>query len=386
MKYKNERNNAVVNKLIAKLKKANLKPTPKEYHFSFVDEISDFATDSEVFYNVPMTDEITLPMVMVGQNGVYVFVDYGETADYDHLRALRDEVIGFYGFDAKTSVWAISEGSECMYLVAGRNEIYTIDDITQKFMNYYRNKALPEVVKVRLSLYETKDFLTSSEELKKKYEALSENSIIFEDETYIKPEVEPDMVEYYIEKIDKCYEPEPDKDTYVNEDGVEFHKHTTTFLGLATGEAYFRMSDEEQDIMYLVTLFGGIFGLHHFMRGNFLKGILYLLTGGGFGVLYLADVLQMCNGSYSYYEATYGEDDNGKPTRLKEKVYTRPLSDKRLKYLGIPVGLVLGVCMTLFVILPVYQNVNQAFADKSSNLIITSIEKQLDNADIPYSD
>ena len=92
------------------------------------------------------------------------------------------------------------------------------------------------------------------------------------------------MILYYKNLLEKN---ENGYDKRTNEEGNEYIKHETKkkILGLTTGEAYYRMSDEDAEKTFFVTFFGGLFGLHHLLRGDFFRAILYLYTGGGFGIL-----------------------------------------------------------------------------------------------------
>ena len=47
---------------------------------------------------------------------------------------------------------------------------------------------------------------------------------------------------------------------------------------------------EDKDLIY-ITFFGGILGLHRFLKKEYGLGILYLLTGGVLGLGYLMDLI-----------------------------------------------------------------------------------------------
>lgn len=48
----------------------------------------------------------------------------------------------------------------------------------------------------------------------------------------------------------------------------------------------------------LITLFLGEFGIHRFMAGKIGTGILWLCTGGLFGIGWLVDFIMVCTGSF----------------------------------------------------------------------------------------
>ena len=156
-------------------------------------------------------------------------------------------------------------------------------------------------------------------------------------------------------------------------------------LGLTTGEAYYRMSDEDAEKTFFVTLFGGLFGLHHLLRGDFFRAILYILTGGGFGILYIADVISVCAGAYFYDEVRYGTDENGRQTRKKERVYLRPIEDKRKKFFGIFGSVIIGILFTMCVIKPGYTKINTEISAGTNEAASRYIEQKY-NEIIEYND
>ncbi|MFI3225901.1 MAG: TM2 domain-containing protein [Clostridia bacterium] len=48
----------------------------------------------------------------------------------------------------------------------------------------------------------------------------------------------------------------------------------------------------------LIVLFTGEFGLHKFLTGNYVMGVVYLFTCGLFGIGWLIDFIKVCRGTY----------------------------------------------------------------------------------------
>ena len=53
---------------------------------------------------------------------------------------------------------------------------------------------------------------------------------------------------------------------------------------------------DTRPILLALCIFGGIFGLHRFYRGEIVKGLLYLFTGGGFLVFWIRDIALIATG------------------------------------------------------------------------------------------
>ena len=77
-------------------------------------------------------------------------------------------------------------------------------------------------------------------------------------------------------------------------------------------------SDKDKNTALLLCVFGGIFGLHQFYVGKIGNGILYLFTGGLFGIGWLVDICKTATGSF--------RDNVGNPLRTSKK--TRNINNK----------------------------------------------------------
>ena len=71
-------------------------------------------------------------------------------------------------------------------------------------------------------------------------------------------------------------------------------------------------------LYFFLTLFGGIFGLHKFVTGQFKMGLLYLFTGGLFGIGWVYDVIRaaaIMNKPVVINPVNYNNDLNAKSSK-----------------------------------------------------------------------
>lgn len=54
----------------------------------------------------------------------------------------------------------------------------------------------------------------------------------------------------------------------------------------------------------LITIFLGYLGVHRFMTGKIGTGIIWLLTGGCFGIGYIVDIIQVATGKFTKKDGT----------------------------------------------------------------------------------
>lgn len=64
-------------------------------------------------------------------------------------------------------------------------------------------------------------------------------------------------------------------------------------------EVITQKSPKDFTITVLLCFFLGVFGLHRFYVGKTLTGILMLITGGGFGIWYLIDLIRLIMGIFT---------------------------------------------------------------------------------------
>lgn len=57
-------------------------------------------------------------------------------------------------------------------------------------------------------------------------------------------------------------------------------------------------SDKSKKVALLLCIFLGYFGVHQFYVGKIGKGLLYLFTGGLFGIGWIVDIVKILMGSF----------------------------------------------------------------------------------------
>lgn len=76
------------------------------------------------------------------------------------------------------------------------------------------------------------------------------------------------------------------------------------FLMVKIYVVYYKEEKMEKTTALLITIFVGEFGIHRFMTGKIGTGIIWLLTGGCFGIGWILDIVKVANGSFEKKDGT----------------------------------------------------------------------------------
>lgn len=86
-------------------------------------------------------------------------------------------------------------------------------------------------------------------------------------------------------------EEEPKETPRVEPEHVETHDHDEGTIVYTRRGAH--KINTWKLVLILCCMFGGYFGLHRFMQGKILSGLLYVFTGGLFGIGYVIDLIRL---------------------------------------------------------------------------------------------
>ena len=90
------------------------------------------------------------------------------------------------------------------------------------------------------------------------------------------------------------------------------------------------MKEKSRLTVFLLCLFGSLLGLHNWYLGNYKRALLFTLTGGGFGIWWISDLIKIaidndfienCNGGYKEQREAKREERLEKISEIKERHY-----------------------------------------------------------------
>ena len=319
--------------------KSKILIVPEE--IDYLTQLMDYAEYSEVYEDV-ILDKEKIPLVMICNYSVFVF--FHEQSNYtpeDRIQRFRSK---------------FHVGPECFFLIISNSSFGVFDeyskqiipcphnDYVRAFKNLYNYEVLAEIQKHKLDLSIP--------------EIMNLKEVSAEQEGYVREIYSDDELEQLDKRLTAAIsDDQVDDGIVVDEDGNEYMRHTYIFklgwfnTGIPTSDRLYRISPADSNRQMLLTALLGWTGIHKFFHYKIAAGLLYLLTFGGFGVLYVVDTLEFLFGTAYYEEVTY--DDSGKDLkRFKERVYYRPLNNKLRGFLLVLASLAIAVVLMRFVYFP----------------------------------
>lgn len=374
------------------------KDPKREFPFeadTIAEKITETANEGTLLEEMYISRNTFVNMLWVSQKGAYVFVAFDDKDEIDLL--LQAKEIKEY-FPVNTEGLFIFFISEDRSYVVEKNMkgLRTVEDPLQAFETIVRNLSFPAAVignANRRSLdYLLTDHGTGEEVPEERINGMyyehegiilqikDEEDADREERTYIRPVIDTATVqalEAICGKItgngypDANYRMDEDGNEYVLRDGDVMVKGFNT--GLIGKKKWYRVSDRDPVRAFLMTVFGGWFGLHRLATGNIVSFLVYLLTCGFCGVFYILDVFQWVVGTASYSEVNYyeeGEETFAKPRLIREKsrVYYKKLPNKAMAFIGLAVSVFIFLIVFNLVYKTGYGALIRAFAEHSRNI------------------
>lgn len=277
-------------------------------------ETLDSADDDRLFCithkNVKVSD-IKCPLVAVHPDGVFIIAELGKEE-----KDKASELITRLRLNNSTYIWLASDEQDYFYDDI-EGEAVPADDIYVSFLSVYFDVC-------------TGDFDRKHHPMKSAVELARRDEILVPEYVEHEPALTASRMEVVEQTITEYEDGGPEEKEklfgkrYKTVNGVRYIRKLDTF----NREQWYPINTEiDPDEFYKTCLFGGIIGMHRFKEGRGFSGVLYMLTGSMFGVLWLSDILAILCDNY----------------RLKDGSYLGHVEKTKKNMLKLPLGLVCGL-------------------------------------------
>lgn len=282
----------------------------------------EIAAISEISDDITINDH-EINLFFTGNNGIYACVNQEDEKAYDAIKSklgLRD---------GQLFLFVVSDGDKGSFYDYATGGFVEMENVYDAFQNCYYNHLIPQADLYHISLNQPSDYCKSIE-----YEITCEN---FEEdaEQYVAPVIPEHQLVNITKKLDAVLEEPVYEGNYrIFPDGrMELKRIVTeSVAGISTfvekGTAYFPCMETDGDQFFLIALLGGLFGFHKFKTGNYLKGLLYVLTFGCCGIFYIMDLISIITGGY-HYKVILRDLSSGVVNYQRKQFYSRPLKNKK---------------------------------------------------------
>ena len=313
-------------------------------HFISIAAISEYYEDLVI-------DGHEIPLLFIGSNGVYVCMETSDEKAYGAVEKALALKVG------QLFVFVVSD-TDTGRLYDYKDHVFVEieDNIYEAFENCYYNHLIPQAELFHIVFHKPADYCENVV-----YTIECSN---YEEDA--KPFVMPVIfgtqlvvVERRIEEIknapvcDGKYRIYPDGSMEIKRIVTESVAGVSTFI--EKGEVYYPCMDTDGDQFFLLTLLGGLIGLHKYKTGNYLKGIFYTLTFGCCGVFYILDLIAIIIGGYNY-RMIQKDASSGIVQYQRKCFYSRPVRNKKRAILLTIIASVLTVILVKFVYLAALKN------------------------------
>lgn len=306
-----------------------------------------------------------IPLLLTGTGGVLAILNEEQDAKAEQIRAvleretrIRRDLYVFVASDANDMTKVYGDGESC--------EVELTDDVMLAFAD---NLELSHWKYDSCDIHELEDMFVDHE--------LPE---VAPEDFFPKLKArELDALEEHIQEMMDV--PVYDGDYRVFADGrMEVRKTIlngktmlSNFAPNRTFTEYFPCMDETGEETLMTTLIGGVFGVHKFKEGRYVRGIAYALTGGAFGVGYVMDVVNTALGGYCIQQNDYDFNDaTGKVEKTTSRLYPRPVKSIKRKIVSIMASIGIAIFSLGCIYVPAYKGIGNAMG----NLTQQTVEQQ----------
>lgn len=304
----------IIDRIKQEIKDRKIAKVFPEFKDEEIDKILDEAVESKMYEYKPISKRAQLAFLLTGANGIFTFIQSktdNKEYIYEDIKTMKET----YAFP-NNGVFSFIRTPTTNYFIGSELALHEIEDLPKNFITLYNNTLIP-LVDFNYIHFNSDYEMLSEPQLPDEYKDENGNPIEVEDTgdiSFIQPFVSKSILKVVNKKIDKAFidDRENNKDIKYDENGQKYRKFPkrTAILKYSFTDVWYPVAADDPLKFTLITLFGGWFGLHKFLSGEKLQGLLYLMTCGGFGVFYLIDLTLLIFGHYSIKRIDYTRECN----------------------------------------------------------------------------
>lgn len=329
---------------------------------------------------------LIIPLIIAGSNGIYIFIEESNKKDvkeiYEHFEKLlnvRNDGIYLFFYNSDHNNINDEDNYTGSAYDSIHHEFLELEDIYDAFDIFYYNHYIPQA---ELHYYQFNSYADYFKLQEIEFER--ELEIEEDDQRYIKPVIPSDKIKHIEKKLEEILSSgrKEGKYTYY-EDGTmtvnkivrspdAWKKPWESYMETKTYD--YPCSDEEGDKTFLITAFGGWFGLHKFRTRKFIGGLFYLFTCGCCCMFYFIDMIAVMTGNYTTTNNHYFRAPSGRVEKAQTVIYNRPVKNKKL-FLIAPIMAIISLLLLNYAYLPAYE-----YGSKAVSEIVQSVyEEKINN-------
>ncbi len=365
-----------------KIKKMSVhKPFPEFDTEVYEDIAQDYALHS--FTDKPINKDLRLGLVFICKNGVFAFIA-SKTEDKEVIRSGVYDMRSKYVMPASATYTFVRTDEKDYFFDDDKLSLVKIDDMADRFDCLITNTVRPQVDVGYIGFGSKYDMLFEPE-LPEEYKDDNGEPVemsIEDADLYVQNKLSDFTVDLIAKKLSEAVEDEGKSSSVrYDSDGNKYVKRAVkaAFGSYAVKDEWYPVATDDPSSFFIMAVLGGWFGLHKFKSRDYLQGLFYLLTCGGFGIFYIFDILQMVTGSYFVVQKNVELDDNAISERYaKRRVYLDKLGNKALAIGGLLASVVIAFVAYKFA----YCNIVSSLGLSVSNVLTDSFDQGLKNGDL----
>lgn len=325
--------------------------------------------------DIIISDNTKISLLSLASNGIFIFI----LSKSDDLELIKKDIHSFsvkFLFPPAGVFFFIRTQTQDLFLDDNHNLI-SIEYMQDRFENLYENTLRPQVDLNYINFSSTVDMLFKPD-IPSQYKDENGESLIIEntgEPSYIAPLVSQSVIRRVYDKLEDTLKESYENGVMTDANGQRYRKYNTKtrLFSYSYREDWYPIADDNPDRFFVLTVLGGILGLHKYRAGEITQGLLYTFTFGGFGIFYIFDLLSMLSGTYFVTTTDYTEDEKGKLHQTKSKIFLDRLSSSLISIGGLSISIVIAYISVKYGYMRLLRAINEGISALASGLAANSI-------------